>query len=335
MAHSEAGSSSYRAPSWLPGAHLQTIWSALLAPGPSPALRRERLISPDQDFIDIDYGPAAQTSDSPLWVLFHGLEGSSRSHYARAILDRACRLGWLGAVVHFRGCSGELNLRPRAYHSGDSEEIDWILRRLHEAHPGRPLFATGVSLGGNALLKWLGERGDNARFVCAAAAICPPQDLEAGALSLSRGVNRGYCEYFLRSLRPKTLAMLEQWPGLVDAERVRRSRTFYDFDDAVTAPLHGFSSCFDYWKRSSCKPFLSGIRVPTLVINARNDPFVPKRVLASAAEVSDRVELEYPEHGGHVGFPDRNLPGAFRWVPARVSAFLATHLQPSRQGSST
>ena len=167
------------------------MWSALLAPGPSPALRRERLISPDQDFIDIDYGPAAQTSDSPLWVLFHGLEGSSRSHYARAILDRACRLGWLGAVVHFRGCSGELNLRPRAYHSGDSEEIDWILRRLHEAHPGRPLFATGVSLGGNALLRWAQEAGQQAcGVVRSIAAVCAPIDLAASGHAMGTGFNR-------------------------------------------------------------------------------------------------------------------------------------------------
>lgn len=311
----------YHAPAWLPGAHLQTIWSAVAAPRPDPPLTRQRWSTPDGDFIDLDYGPAPDRPIAPLWVLFHGLEGSSRSHYARAVVDHAAHLNWASVVVHFRGCSGEPNQMPRAYHSGDSDEIDWILRRLSSEHPERPLFASGVSLGGNALLKWLGERSEAACFVRAAAAICPPQDLQAGAQSLSRGFNRVYCEHFLRSLRPKTLAMLERWPGLVDRERVRQSRTFFDFDDAVTAPLHGFSSCFDYWTRSSCRQFLGGIRVPTLVINARNDPFVPAQALATPAQVSAWVELDYPDAGGHVGFPGAQGPGRFNWIPARLETF--------------
>lgn len=285
-------------------------------------LRRVRLSTPDQDFIDLDYGPPPHSANAPLWVLFHGLEGSSRSHYARAILATAQARGWQGLVVNFRGCSGEPNLMPRAYHSGDSDEIDWVLRALAAEHPNRMLFASGVSLGGNALLKWLGERGESARFVTAAAALCPPQDLEAGAESLARGFNRIYSEYFLRSLRPKTLAKLERWPGLVDAERVRRARDFFDFDDAVTAPLHGFASCFDYWHKSSCRQFLGGIRVPTLLINALNDPFVPRHVLARDNEVSREVVLDYPAAGGHVGFPHRRLPGSFQWVPERIVRFL-------------
>jgi predicted alpha/beta-fold hydrolase len=313
----------YRSPRWLPGAHLQTIWSALIAPKPRVPLKRERFTAPDGDFIDIDFGPAPASLHSPIWVLFHGLEGSSQSHYARAITAHATSLGWQGAVVHFRGCSGELNLAPRAYHSGDSDEIDWILRALHSQHPGRPLVVSGVSLGGNALLKWLGERGEDAAFVAAAAAICPPQDLQAGAESLSRGFNLSYSEYFLRSLRPKTMAMLARWPGLVDAERVRRARTFFDFDDAVTAPLHGFTSCYDYWTRSSCRQYLAGIRRPTLIINARNDPFVPVRALAPLQEVSSSVELVYTEQGGHVGFPAPSMPGRFGWVPLRIAEFFA------------
>lgn len=316
-----AGAPGYRAPWWLPGSHLQTVWSALLAPRPPIELRRVRLDTPDDDFIDIDFGPTPPASDAPLWVVFHGLEGSSRSHYARALLALAHRLGWQGAVVNFRGCGGEPNRTPRAYHSGDSNEIDWILRWFHAHHPGRLLFATGVSLGGNALLKWLGEQGDGASFVSAAAAICPPQDLQAGAESLSRGINRAYSEYFLRSLRPKTLAKLERWPGLVDAERVKRSRDFFDFDEAVTAPLHGFTSCFDYWQRSSCRQFLGGVRRPTLIINALNDPFVPARALARHDEVSASVSLDYPPDGGHVGFPAPRAPGRFEWAPARVARF--------------
>ncbi len=319
----QASPQGYRAPWWLPGAHLQTVWSALLAPRPSVVLHRLRLDTPDGDFLDLDFGPEPADAAAPLWVLFHGLEGSSSSHYACAILDWANRLGWQGLVVNFRGCSGEPNRQPRAYHSGDSEEIDWVLRTLHAQFASRQLLCTGVSLGGNALLKWLGERGTKADFVAAAAAICPPQDLQAGAEALARGINRGYCEYFLRSLRPKTLAMLTQWPGLLDADRVRRARDFFDFDDAVTAPLHGFTSCFDYWTKSSCRQYLGSITVPTLVINALNDPFVPARVLAEAREVGSSVSLEYPVRGGHVGFPGVGLPGRFDWLPARVARFLA------------
>lgn len=311
----------YAAPRWLPGAHLQTVWSALAAPRPAPPLSRTRWSTPDGDFIDLDSGPPPGQPDAPLWVLFHGLEGSSRSHYARAIVDYAARLQWQAVVVHFRGCSGTPNNLPRAYHSGDSAEIDWILRRIRSEYPTRPLLASGVSLGGNALLKWLGEQGGSASFVTAAAAVCPPQDLHAGAVSLSRGLNRLYCEHFLRSLRPKTLAMLERWPGLVDGDRVRHARTFFDFDDAVTAPLHGFVSCYDYWSRSSCRQFLAGIRVPTLVINALNDPFVPVQALASKAETSQWVELDYPAQGGHVGFPSAHGAGRFDWIPRRVAAF--------------
>jgi len=313
--------SDYRAPRWLPGAHAQTIWSALAAPRSTTPLARVRWTTPDDDFIDLDWGPEPVGRQAPLWVLFHGLEGSARSHYARAVMAHAARLGWQGVVVHFRGCSGTLNQKPRAYHSGDSAEIDWILRRLNLEHAGRPLVVSGVSLGGNAVLKWLGEQGEAASFVRAAAAICPPQDLQAGAEALASGFNRLYCEYFLRSLRPKTLAMLERWPALVDRERVRRARDFFDFDDAVTAPLHGFASCYDYWTRSSCRQFLAGVRIPTLVINARNDPFVPQRALATASEVSRHVQLDYPEAGGHVGFPSSTGVGRFEWIPSRIEHF--------------
>ena len=229
-------------------------------------------------------------------------------------------------IPHFRGCSGRSNRLPRAYHSGDSDEIDWILRRLSNEHPARPLLAIGVSLGGNALLKWLGERESEAQFFCAAAAVCPPQSLRAGAVSLSRGFNRLYAEHFLRSLRPKSLALLERFPGLLDARRIRQARDFFDFDDAVTAPLHGFAGCEDYWARSSCRPFLRAIRVPTLVINALNDPFLPADCLAQPGETSPQVSLEYPREGGHVGFPQAAGPGAFGWVPERLATFFSLQL---------
>ncbi len=318
----------YRAPRWLPGAHLQTIWSATIAPRARVAYTRERWTTADGDFIDVDHAVSAQSpADAPLLVLFHGLEGSSSSHYATALMAMAAAQGWRGAVPHFRGCSGEPNLAPRAYHSGDSAEIDWILRRFAARRPpGAPLFAAGVSLGANALLKWLGEQGEDAGFVRAAIAISPPQDLAAGAMALSRGFNRVYMDNFLRTLKRKSLAMLERHPGLIDRDRMLASRDFFGFDDAVTAPLHGFASCHDYWARSSCRQFLGGVRVPTLVINALNDPFLPASALAASSEVSPLVTLEYPAEGGHVGFLDGGFPGRFDWLPMRAHRFLCAHL---------
>jgi predicted alpha/beta-fold hydrolase len=247
----------YHAPGWLPGGHAQTLWPLLLK-GRLPAYRRERWETPDADFIDIDWidGPPA----APLLVLFHGLEGSSRSHYARQLMRHVSRRGWRGAVVHFRGCSGEPNQLARAYHSGDSAEIDWVLRRMKVASADQPLFAAGVSLGGNALLKWLGEQETGAgKIIAAAAAISAPLDLAAANEALSRGFSLVYARHFLATLIPKSLAKLRRFPGLYDPEAVKKSRTLYDFDDAVTAPLHGFRDADDYYPRPRN---LQGLRHP-------------------------------------------------------------------------
>ena len=332
----------YRAPRWLIGPHAQTIWSALVAPCPRVLYRRRRWSTPDDDFVDVDFAgvdPAGLDSaraNAPLVVLFHGLEGSSGSHYALAAMAAVAARGWRGAVVHFRGCSGEPNRAPRAYHSGDSQEIDWVLRRMHaDFAAGGTMFALGVSLGGNALLKWLGERGNAASFVTAAAGVSAPHDLQAGAQSLSQGFSRVYTANFMKSLKRKSLAKLQQYPGLFDRERMLASRTFFDFDDAVTAPMHGFSSCFDYWTRSSCGQFLGGIAVPTLVLNARNDPFQPQAALTVPARVSRFVRLEYPAEGGHVGFIAGPFPGRLNWLPDRLLGYFASHLagEAARAGS--
>lgn len=301
-----AASGGYRAPWWLPGAHAQTIIPARVLPAPRVAYRRERWDTPDGDFVDVDFavpepsGPGA--ASARLLVLFHGLEGDSNSHYARAIMQGCLQRGWRGLVVHFRGCSGEPNRRPRAYHSGDSEEIDWILARIAARWPQAPRFAVGVSLGGNALAKWAGERGAGARHVTSCATVSAPFDLEAGGNALGSGWNLGYTWMFLRSLRPKALAQVRRFPGLADARRIARSRTLFEFDDAFTAPVHGYAGVLDYWRRASAKPWLARIEIPTLALNARNDPFVPGASLPRAGEVSRSVTLEVPEQGGHVGF---------------------------------
>jgi predicted alpha/beta-fold hydrolase len=255
-------------------------------------------------------------------VLFHGLEGSSTSHYAHSLMNDVSALGWRGAVVHFRGCSGEPNRLPRAYHSGDSAEIDWLLRRFREEHRG-PLYATGVSLGGNALLKWLGEQGsDAAGIVARAAAVSAPLDLMAAGDALGRGFNLVYTRAFLSTLKRKALDKLARHPALYEARRVRSARTLRAFDDVVTAPLHGFAGTDDYWTRSSSKPWLARIAVPTLVINARNDPFMPESALPQPNEVSPAVTLEFPREGGHVGFVTGRFPGRLGWLPRRIIRFL-------------
>lgn len=311
----------YRAPGWLPGGDLQTIWAVVL-PRPKVPYRRERWDLPDGDFIDLDWldGPAG----APLVALFHGLEGSSDSHYARFLMAALAHRGWRGVVAHFRGCSGELNRLARAYHSGDSGEIECILDHLRAGNGGAPLYAVGVSLGGNALLKWLGERGAAARqWLGRAAAVSAPLDLPAAGATLDRGFGRVYGARFLVTLKDKARAKLGRHPLPYDRARLARVRTLHAFDSAVTAPLHGFRDADEYWARCASKPFLNRIALPTLVLNARNDPFMPAASLPAETEVSAAVTLEFPAQGGHVGFVSGPPPGNQDWLTGRLLAFLA------------
>jgi predicted alpha/beta-fold hydrolase len=328
--------SNYRAPWWLPGGHAQTLVPALLARGPAVTYRRERWGTPDADFIDVDWAvprkPGAGIRDSanppPLVVLFHGLEGSSDRPYARATMRAALDRGWRGAVVHFRGCSGEPNRLPRAYHSGDVAEADWTLAQMRALAGAAPLFVVGISLGGNMLLKWLGEHGDAARrVVTACAAVSSPVDLTAAGDALARGFNRVYTANFLSTMKRKTLAKRARYPDLVDWASMAAARNLRQFDDAVTAPLHGFRDVDDYWTRASAKPVLGGVRVPTLMLHALNDPFLPAHALPSPDAVSKAVRLEYPAEGGHVGFMS-DVPGSRpHWLPHRLMAFFDEHLK--------
>jgi hypothetical protein len=312
----------YPAPRWLPGGHLQTIYPAKFIAKPTVAYRRERWDTPDDDFIDLDFVDGKMSL--PFIVMFHGLEGSSNSHYARALMAHIAALGWSGVVVHFRGCSEELNRAPRFYHSGDAKEIDWILHRLAPQVRERgasKFYACGVSLGGNALLRWLGESQHQAEIVDAACAISAPLDLAGGGAALSRGFNMLYTRIFLETLKPKCLQKLKQFPGLYDKDTMMNARDLYAFDNVVTAPLHGYLNTDDYWKRASAKYVLNDITVPTLVLNAQNDPFLPKEYLPTIA-TSTKVKLEQPAHGGHVGFTVGPFAGKLNWLPQRMVSFL-------------
>ena len=314
----------YVAPSWLLGGNAQTIYPFLLRSLIIPAYQRERLELDDGDFIDIDW--LDNSADRPLVVMFHGLEGDSSSHYARSIMGLFQELGWRGAVVHFRGCSGTPNRLPRAYHAGDSEEIDRILHNIidknQSLNSNTQLYVIGISLGGNALLKWLGEQGKKAcHLIDGVATVSVPLDLAAAGKALDSGFNQIYTQHFLGTLKKKVLKKLDNFPGLFDAVAVAECTTLYQFDNLVTAPLHGFSNTDEYWTLSSSKPWLKHIQVPTLVINARNDPFMPSSFLPAQTDVSCSVLLEFPAEGGHVGFLSSPFPGNLTWLPQRIVRF--------------
>ena len=308
-------SGSYRAPAWLRGSHAQTIYPLLLKGSP-PRYRRERWDTPDGDFIDLDWldGPP----DAPLVILFHGLEGSSRSHYAQALMHAIRARGWCGVVPHFRGCSGEPNRMARAYHSGDYLEIDWILRRLQTRFPDKRRFAAGVSLGGNALLKWLGKSAETAvGMVEAAAAVCAPVDLAVAGKALGRGFNRlTYTRRFLLTLKPHALATLQRHPGLFNARRVKAraySVRVRRCGNRAAARLPQRRRLLDARQQPNPGSGASACRRSSSTLC--NDPFVPAQALPGPDQVSKYVTLEYPAEGGHAGFVTGAFPGNLQWLP--------------------
>lgn len=311
---------SYCSPKWLVGAHLQTIWPARLIKVPSPNYIREYLETPDgETALACDY-IFSDRPEAPLVVMFHGLEGSSQSHYAKALMLNIQEQGLNGVIVHFRGCGGIPLKGPKAYHGGDSEEIAWVLQSLKQRF-GR-VYATGVSLGGNMLAKYLGESGQNA--ACdAAVVISAPLDMVAASVPLSKGLGKNlYTMDFLRTLKPKAYAFWSDHPNSFDWLAVEKAKTFAEFDSYFTAPIHGFKDALDYWSKSSAKPLLTAIQVPTLLINAKNDPFIPANSLPTQQDVSSNVTLFQPDCGGHVGFVSGAFPGNINWLPQTILDFL-------------
>lgn len=315
--------SDYRAPGWCPGSHLQTVVPARLAPRPKVKYRREIVETFDEDVVAWDWAvPEPASPVAPVLVHFHGLEGASNSHYAEALMAACIERGWRGVVAHFRTCGGITNRKPRAYFAGDTTDNRWVLETVHARFPEAPLYAVGVSLGGNQLSKCLGDCGTDLSFVKAAVSVCGPLDLVAGSERVGMGANTLYADMFLKTLKAKLAEKAKRWPGIVCPEDVERCRTMYDFDQIYTAPVHGFRSAMEYWQKCSAKPALGGVRVPLLLLNARNDPFLSPWYLPKESEVSSDVYLEYPDAGGHVGFPTgRFFPGNIRWLPDRIMRF--------------
>jgi hypothetical protein len=348
-------------PWWLPDCQSQTLYGALLAPTHRLSFIRERINTPDGDFIEFDWsapGLIAQPAkrpheslsasealppnsgatrwltqadhqqlgkldDAPALVLLHGLEGSSRSRYAQSIAQYFRARGWIVVIAHFRGCSGVPNRMARAYHSGDTQEVQFILSYLKSKLSRARWHAVGVSLGGNALLKYLGEYALETQWLKAACGISVPLDLVAAGNYLSDNFfNRQvYTRYFLRTLKPKVFEKARRFPGVIDVLRVASATTLRDFDNAYTAPMHGFRDAFDYWQQSSCKPWLARISTPTLVLNAKNDPFIPVSSLPDISQAAAQVCLHQPEQGGHASFVCGAFPGQLTWLPQRIARF--------------
>ena len=329
---SEAG---FRPARWLPGAHLQTLWSRTLRRGPRVRMRREVWDTPDGDELHLDFidGPPG----SPLLLALHGLEGCSQSLYIHGLLDRARRRGWRGIALNFRSCAvppgkgrGDflMNRGKRLYHMGETEDLDWVVETLAGREPDLRLALTGVSMGGNVLLKWLGEREASVpEIVRAATAISTPYDLAAAADHLESGLGPLYTRYFLGSLKEKALRYAERYPGVVDVDGVGAARTFRAYDDAAVAPIHGFADAADYYARTSSMGFLEQIRVPTLLISAADDPFLPAEILDEVRERSPTcVECFFTEAGGHVGFVTGPPWAARSWAEDRAVDFLARRI---------
>ena len=272
---------------------------------------------------DVDSSQLQAASGAPALVIFHGLEGSSHSHYAQSIAQYFRARGWITVIAHFRGCSGYPNRMARAYFSGDSADIEFIFDTVRRRVPDARWHALGVSLGGNAMLKFLGEQEQDAGWLQAAAAVSVPLDLVACGrqLSESRAGRHLYCRHFLRTMRPKVLDKARRFPGTIDVLRLSQARTLREFDDLYTAPMHGYRNALDYWTRASSKPRLKTIAIPTLVMNARNDPFVPAPSLPSTHECSSTVLLHQPAEGGHAAFVTGPFPGNLNWLPARLARY--------------
>jgi hypothetical protein len=323
-------SGAFRPPWWGRNGHVQTIWGPLFRNDRLP-LRRERLATPDGDFVDLDWldgdGDAA---GAPRLLVLHGLEGSSRSHYASGLLRAGRAAGWHSVVFNFRSCSGELNRLPRFYHSGETGDLAWVIQSLVARAPGVPIGAVGVSLGGNVLLKWLGEVGGAAPpELRGAVGISVPFDVAASARVLDRGFRRlVYAANFLRTMRSKVIEKERRYPGFVDVTAMRGARTFARYDRVVTAPLNGFRDEVDYWTRASSGPYLARIRRPTLLLGAHDDPIVPGRTLPEPRDLPLDVRTEFTARGGHAGFLEGRWPWrAGSWAERRAVDFLTSLLR--------
>lgn len=308
---------------WCRGPHAQTLWARLARRAPKISFWRERLELPDGDFIDLDW---SENGSGPIVIVLHGLEGSSESPYARGIVQAIEQRGWRGVVMHFRGCSGEPNRLARGYHSGDTGDLSYFVNTLRRREPHTPLATVGFSLGGNVLLKWLGKAG-GAAPLRAAVAVSVPYVLHNAADRLNRGFSRLYQWQLLRSLRNGVAEKRSRIELPLKIRDLSTLNSFRDFDEHVTAPLHGFDGADHYYAVSSSRQYLKGIAVPALLLHASDDPFMTEKAIPGQNELSESVALEVSTHGGHVGFVAGAWPWQARyWLEERIPAYLDRYL---------
>jgi predicted alpha/beta-fold hydrolase len=318
--------SEFQPPWWLTNAHLQTLWPFLFRPRPQLATRRERLELPDGDFLDLDF---TLNESGPVVLVLHGLQGSYRSKYAAGLLHSLAAHGYRAVLMHFRGCSGEPNRLPHSYHSGETRDPAFVIEFLQTRFPAAPLAAIGFSLGGNALLKLLAERGPDCGLHTAVA-VSVPFLLNEGADRFNRGLSRIYRQYLLRSLVGSVMDKHERidLSGKINLDLIRGCTDFWTFDHEVTARLNGFKDVHDYYRRSSSRGYLHLIKTPTLILHAEDDPFMTPATVPRNDELSSSVRLELSNHGGHVGFVTGNNPFGMRyWLDERILRHLNDHLK--------
>ena len=311
---------------WLPGPHLPTIWGKLARRRPPVHDRLERWPAPDGDHLTLVRMGTIRPG-VPHLLIFHGLEAKITAKYAHGMLDQARKRGWSGDMLMFRTCDGEVNSARRFYHSGETTDCDFVIRSLTTLYPSLHLVLCGVSLGGNVILKWLGEQRERVPpEVKRAAAVSVPYDLEAGARFMEHGFAPMYVRHFLKTLTAKTLKKLERYPDLCDRGKLLAAKSFWDFDDALTGPVHGFTGAHDYYFRSSSIRFLDKIRVPTLLMSAWDDPFLPSRILEQVREIArgnPNLHLEFSPKGGHTGWIEGNPWNQRYYMEERVVRWLA------------
>lgn len=326
--HGRIVQSSFQAPKWARNRHLQTIWPRFIQQRMPLRYTMERVKLPDNDFVDLAWGPAPETP-SGMVVMFHGLEGSMRSHYANDMMAVLSQAGWQVVLMHFRGCSGEINQAARAYHSGETSDPAFVLSMLNARYPTLPKVAMGFSLGANMLLKLVGEN-PQAFGLKAAIAISAPLKLDECAASVNQGFSKVYQKYLLNSMKRNLLQKMQKidFRGILKISQhdIREIHTFRDFDNKVTAPLHGYQDADDYYEKCSAYYFLKGIHCPTLILHALDDPFMNQNVVPGEQELASAVTLELSEHGGHVGFMQGSPTRPVIWMHERVKRFFADYL---------
>lgn len=308
--------------------HLQTIVPSQLRSLPKTPIHRETFTLPDGDFIDVDY---TDNASGPVLILLHGLEGSTESQYIQAMLNQAHRAGWQGVGMHFRGCSGRDNSLPRSYHSGDIEDFHELLLALHVKYPHRKFAAAGYSLGGSVILNWLATHNES-KLLDAACAVSVPYELATCASRMNQGFSRVYRNHFMKTLRDKVrrkAPLLAQHKVDIDLRAIEDSNDFWVFDHHVTAKLHGFRDAEDYYRSCSSKPKLKSINIPTLLIHSLDDPFMHPHCVPQPEDLSDAVELELTQHGGHLGFVSGSIPlrPRYDWLETRMMHFLKEKLE--------